>query len=103
MQAAALGNPDRRFSIADTLIVLVVWLDLNNWKEEVAYFPCVRVVALAHVICLPRALQGLIHELNHTNVTELVVLMDVLGHPLDPFKRPVILRVLVEPGTGGVL
>lgn len=103
MQAALLGNPDRRFSFADALVVLVLWLAAIIERKEAGYLPCVRVVVFAHAVCLLRVLQRLIDKLNHANIAELVVLMDALGHPLDPFKCPVILRANVERGTRRVL
>ena len=72
-------------------------------QVQVAYLEGVGVVARAHAGYLACILDRLIDELDHADVAEFVVLVDGLGHPLEPVQRAVVLEVLVEPGGVGVL
>jgi hypothetical protein len=69
----------------------------------VAYCKCVRIVARAHTSNLVGVLKGLIDKLEHTDVAEVVVLMDGCRHPVEEFEGSVVLVVLVEARRAGVL
>ena len=49
--------------------------------RERAYGECVRVVAGSHVADAVGVLDGLVDDLEHADVAEVVVGVDVCGHP----------------------
>lgn len=82
-------------------LILVLWLLCCCIVGR--YLECIRVVAREHAGRFACILGRFIDQLDHAHVAELVVLVDNLGHPLNPLQCAVVLEVLVEPGGVGVL
>ena len=64
---------------------------------------CLGIVIPPHRPSLVRILLRLIDNLQHAHVAELVVLVYLLGHPLEKLQRPLILILLVKPWVRCIL
>ena len=64
---------------------------------------CFGIVIPPHRTSLVCILHRLIDNLQHTHVAELVVLVNLLGHPLEKLQRPLILILLVKPWVRRIL
>lgn len=68
-----------------------------------AYRECVGVVAGSHGAYAAGVLDGFVHDLEHADVAEVGVGVDVGGHPFEEFESALKLPVYIESGRRSVL